>query len=68
MRPRFRYFRVYAHYNKHVRPEEYIVVGTNKTTASQARKWFRKTYSWLDVYKVEEIGEEEARENRRDYQ
>ena len=68
MKPSFRYFLVYAHYNKHACPEKYVVVGTDKATPSQAKRWFRKTYPWLDVYKVEEISEEEARENRGNYQ
>lgn len=56
----FKFFRVYAHYNRNVSPEEYVVIGVKSTTIKQVKEWFYKNYPWLDVHRVEEIAKEDA--------
>lgn len=54
-----KYFRVYAGYTKNRPPSKYDYVVDDHVKAKDVKQDFKSTYSWLDVYKVEEIREEE---------
>jgi len=55
-----KYFRVYAGYTKNRPPTQYDYKADNDVKTTEVKKWFKSTYSWLDVYKVEEIQEQES--------
>lgn len=55
-----KYFRVYAGYAKSRPPSKYDYKVDDDIKIKEIKKWFESTYSWLDVYKVEEISEDEA--------
>lgn len=54
-----KYFRVYAGYTKNRPPTHYDYWADNDAKATEVKRWFKSTYPWLDVYKVEEIKEQE---------
>lgn len=57
-----KYFRVYAGYTKTRPPTKYDYIVEDDVKAKEVKEFFKSIYSWLDVYRIEEILETDVSE------